>query len=128
MATAVDLLGNESEASVGRETLSDDDALGQRVLDTAVTLWRVTEGVKKTTVPAVPAGLRGGVDTQEPTIEFTTASPKDECLCADESSRCRWRTQAGLTGKSWSPPDEVLATVVVRDAKGAMICGDHAMI
>ena len=124
VATAVDLLGNESELPSDGEACATADAY-----KAAYTLYAeaLEADVAEDNLPAVPAGLRGGLDTQAPTIEFSTASPKE-----NDSELIEFQVQVadvgGSTGKSGLHSDEVLAKVEVRDADDKMICGDDKAV
>ena len=115
VATAVDLLGNESDLPSGGEPCAK--AVAYKA-DYETYAMAVTAGAAD--LPAVPAGLRAGLDTQKPTIEFSTASPKE-----NDSELIEFQVQVadvgGSTGKSGLHSDEVLAKIEVRDAGGKMI-------
>ena len=124
VATAVDLLGNESELPSDGEACAKADAYKEKYTLYAEAL---ESDVAEDDLPAVPAGLRGGLDTQAPTIKFSTASPKE-----NDSELKEFQVQVadvgGSTGKSGLHSDEVLAKVEVRDAGGKMICGDDQAV
>ncbi len=124
VATAVDLLGNESDLPSDGEDCGKADAY--KIAYTAYAL-ALTEEVAEDDLPPVPAGLRGGLDTQKPTIEFSTASPKE-----NDSELIEFQVQVadvgGPTGKSGLHSDEVLAKIEVRDAGGKMICGNDKAV
>ena len=124
VATAVDLLGNESELPSDGEACAQADAY-----KAAYTLYAeaLETDVAEDNLPAVPAGLRGGLDTQAPTIKFSTASPKENDFELKEF-QVQVADVGGLTGKSGLHSDEVLAKVEVRDAGGKMICGNDEAV
>ncbi|MDE0248873.1 MAG: Ig-like domain-containing protein [Gammaproteobacteria bacterium] len=106
IATAVDLLGNESK------------------LPKASTACVTAANYAADEDGDYPAGLRAGLDVAAPTIEFTTASPK-----ADASSLKEFQLQvadvgASSTGKSGLHSVPVLAKIELRDADNDIICGD----
>ena len=105
IATAVDLLGNESKLpSAGSACAKAGDYVADEDGD-------------------YPAGLRAGLDVTAPTIAFSTASPR-----ANASSLKEFQVQVadvgGSTGKSGLHSDEVLAKIELRDKDGDIICGD----
>ena len=109
IATAVDLLGNESKLpSAGKLCVADGSYVGEEDEDGITTY---------------PAGLRAGLDVSAPTIEFSAASPKE-----DGSSLKNFQVQVedtgGSTGKSGLHSDPVLAKIELRDADGDILCGD----
>ena len=82
IATAVDLLGNESKLpSAGNACVTDDKYVGTEDDDGNTTY---------------PAGLRAGLDVTAPTIEFSPASPK-----ADASSLKEFQLQVADVGASF---------------------------
>ena len=111
IATAVDLLGNESKLpSAGKACASAED-------------YATTTGTGDDATTTYQAGLRAGLDVSPPTIEFSTASPKE-----DASSLKEFQVQVadtgGSTGKSGLHSDPVLARIELRDADNDIICGD----
>ena len=124
VATAVDLLGNESKLPAAGKACAA--AAGYKTaLDALKTANEGTsQEAKDDALAAIPAGLRGGLDVSAPTIAFSTASPK-----ANASSLKNFQVQVsdtgGATGKSGLDSDPVLAKIVVRNAKNDLICGDQ---
>ena len=105
IATAVDLLGNESSLpSAGSDCV------------TAANYKADEDG-------DYPAGIRAGLDVSAPTIEFSLGSPK-----ADASSLKEFQVEVadtgGSTGKSGLHSEPVLAKIELRDADNDIICGD----
>ena len=123
IATAVDLLGNESKLPSAGKGCAMAEAYGMAVdaLDEAVK--SEDEDAIDEARGDIPAGIRAGLDVTAPTIEFSTASPK-----ADASSLKNFQVQVadagGSTGKSGLHSDPVLARIEVRDADNDIICGD----
>ena len=124
VVTAMDLLGNES-------ALPDDDAdcFNTAVYGAAVVALEAAEEADDDDAIAeaqgnIPAGIRAGVDVTDPTIEFSTASPKE-----NGSSLKNFQVQVedvgGSTGKSGLHSDPVLAKVEARNAANKVLCGDH---
>ena len=112
IATAVDLLGNESKLpSAGKPCVSAAD-------------YATTEGTGDDATTTYAAGLRAGLDVSAPTITFSAASPK-----ANDTSLKNFQVQVadtgGSTGKSGLHSDPVLAKIEVRNAKNEIICGDQ---
>ena len=111
IATAVDLLGNESKLpSAGKACVVAAKYVG------------VEDDDENTTYPA---GLRGGLDVSAPTIEFSPASPKEDASSLKEFQVQVADDAGGSTGKSKLHSDAVLTKIEVRDADGDIICGDH---
>ena len=105
IATAVDLLGNESSLpSAGSDCV------------TAANYKADEDG-------DYPAGIRAGLDVSAPTIDFSPASPR-----ANASSLKEFQVEVadtgGSTGKSGLHSDPVLAKIELRDADNDIICGD----
>ena len=102
IATAVDLLGNESKLpSAGSACAKAADYMASEDGD-------------------YPGGLRAGLDVTAPTIEFTASSPKDNSREVDDY-QVRVEDEKDGSGMHSTP---VLAALVRRDAKNKMICGD----
>ena len=113
IATAVDLLGNESKLpSAGKACVAAAD-------------YATTTGTGDDATTTYAAGLRAGLDVSAPTIEFSTASPKENATSLKEF-QVQVADTGGSTGKSGLHSDPVLARIVARDADGDLICGDDA--
>ena len=110
IATAVDLLGNESGLPrAGSDCVTAANYVGEEDDDGNMTY---------------PAGLRAGLDVAAPTIAFSPASPK-----ANASSLKEFQVQvadagASSTGRSGLHSTPVLSMVEARDADNDVLCGD----
>ena len=105
IATAVDLLGNESSLpSAGSDCVKAANYVEDEDGD-------------------YPAGIRAGLDVSAPTIGFSPASPR-----ANASSLKEFQVEVadsgGSTGKSGLHSEPVLAKIELRDADNDIICGD----
>ena len=106
IATAVDLLGNESSLpSAGSDCVTTANYAADADGD-------------------YPGGLRAGLDVTAPTIEFSPASPR-----ADASSLKEFQLQvadpgATSTGRSGLHSIPVISKVEARDADNDVLCGD----
>ena len=113
IATAVDLLGNESELpKASTACVIAEDYVGEDDEDGNTTY---------------PAGLRAGLDVVPPTIAFSGTSPTKN----DRNLSSQFQLQvtdvgATSTGKSGLHGDPVLARVEIRNAKNEVICGDDS--
>ena len=109
IATAVDLLGNESKLPAAGSGCA-----------TAEKYVADADG-------DYPAGLRAGLDVTPPTIKFSGTSPTKN----DRNLSSQFQLQvedvgATSTGKSGLPTDPVLARVEIRNAKNEVVCGDNS--
>ena len=105
IATAVDLLGNESK------------------LPSAGTPCALADKYVPDEDDDYPAGLRAGLDVSVPTIEFSPSSPKEN---GSELKNFQVQVEdvGGSTGKSGLHSEAVLAKIELRDADGDILCGD----
>ena len=127
IATAVDLLGNESKLpSAGKACVN---ATGYEEKLDALKEARDADDPDADAIAdalaAIPAGLRGGLDVSAPTIAFTGVSPTNN----DRDLQREFQVQvtdtgASSTGKSGLHDDPVLAKVVIRNVKDEMLCGN----
>ena len=105
IATAVDLLGNESKLpSAGSACVAAAKYVEREDGD-------------------YPGGLRAGLDVTAPTIEFSPASPKEDASSLKEF-QLQVADPGGSTGKSGLHSNPVLSKVEARDADNDVLCGD----
>ncbi len=123
IATAVDLLGNESKLpSAGKPCVTD------AAYQAAVDVLKMAEDAENDDDIAdargdIPAGIRAGLDVTAPTIEFSASSAREDGTSLKEF-QVQVADAGGSTGKSGLHSDPVLAKVEVRGTDGKMICGD----
>ena len=110
VATAVDLLGNESKLpSAGSGCAKAADYTANADGD-------------------YPAGLRAGLDVVPPTIAFSGTSPtkNDRNLSSQFQLQVADPDPGSKVGQSGLPTAPVLARVEIRNAKNEVICGDDS--
>ena len=112
IATAVDLLGNESKLpKAGTACASAAD-------------YATTTGTGDDATTTYAAGIRAGLDVSAPTIAFTGVSPTNNDRDLQNEFQVQVADTGGSTGKSDLHSDPVLAKVVIRNVKDEMLCGN----
>ena len=124
VATAVDLLGNESSLPSAGTACADD-----QTYQTAVDALAAAEEDEDDEAIAeakgdIPAGIRAGLDIIPPTIAFSGLSPQENDRALDSNFQLQVADAGGSTGKSGLHSDPVLARVEIRDADNEVTCGD----
>ena len=128
IATAVDLLGNESKLpSAGKAcTTAADYAVAVQALKDARGADDPDEDAIEDALGDIPAGIRAGLDVTAPTIDFSGTSPKnnDRKLTSEFQLQVADPDPGQKVGYSGLHTDPVLANVQIRNAKNEVICGD----
>ena len=108
IATAVDLLGNESSLpSAGSDCVKAANYVEDEDGD-------------------YPAGIRAGLDVSAPTIEFSPASPRANASSLKEFQLQVADAGSSSTGRSGLHSTPVLSMVQARDADNDVLCGDDS--
>ena len=130
IATAVDLLGNESSLPKAGKACAGVDAYQMKLDALKVAEKAVADAATPTADQiktaedaraAIPAGLRAGVDLTAPTAEFTASAPK-AVPAARELKEFQVRVVDEEDG-SGMHTDPLLASIEIRTANNKTSCG-----
>ena len=126
VATAVDLLGNESSLPSAAAACANAKTYGDAVTVLAAAKKAEDEDAIEDALGDIPAGIRAGLDVTAPTIDFSGTSPtkNDRNLSSQFQLQVADPNPGDKVGQSGLHTDPVLARVEIRNAKNEVICGD----
>ena len=124
IATAVDLLGNESGLPRASSACATAGAYGMAVDALEEAVESEDDDAIEEARDDIPAGIRAGLDVAPPTIAFSPASPRANAPALKEFQLQVADAGSSSTGRSGLHSTPVLSMVEARNAKNDVLCGD----